>query len=172
MRKIHAFVAAGAIVATAGTGVVTSSVSASPASGSQPARHGRVFHSTLVGRPIDPSLDVAIRGVAPGGVPWTLDRGATAINANGRLVLKLDGLLITGTNSDLDGTTGPVTAVVASLTCDGTTPTIVSTVSVPLSPGGDAAINQQVTLPATCVAPIVLVRANSSSGPWIAASGF
>jgi hypothetical protein len=86
--------------------------------------------------------------------------------------VKVSGLVITGTNTNLDGTTGPVTAVVASLTCDGSMPTIESTAAVQLSAQGDARINQTVTLPATCEAPIVLVRANSDTGPWIAANGF
>jgi hypothetical protein len=82
------------------------------------------------------------------------------------------GLVITGTNSSLDGTTGPVTAVVASMTCDGSMPITESTAPVPLSAQGDARINQTVTLPAVCEAPIVLIRANTTTGPWIAASGF
>jgi hypothetical protein len=108
-------------------------------------------------------------------VPWALVQGSTRLDANGRLSVKLRGLLITGAtgaNASLDGTTGPVKAVVASLTCDGSTPTIESTAPVPLSAQGDATINQDVILPVICEAPIVLVRANSSNGPWIAASGF
>jgi hypothetical protein len=105
-------------------------------------------------------------------VPWALAQGSTRLAANGRLSVKVSGLVITGTNTSLDGTTGPVTAVVASLTCDGSTPTIESTAAVPLSAQGDASINQDVALPAICEAPIVLLQANSSSGPWIAASGF
>jgi hypothetical protein len=84
------------------------------------------------------------------------------------------GLLITGTGTNLDGTTGPVTSVVAALTCEGVTPTIVSSTAVRLSPEGDAKVHQRITLPATCLAPIVLVRANivGSTDPWIAATGF
>ena len=55
-----------------------------------------------------------------------------------------------------------------------TTPTIVSSTAVPLSPEGDAKVHQRIALPATCLAPIVLVRANipGSTDPWIAATGF
>jgi hypothetical protein len=120
---------------------------------------------------MDPTLNVSIRDVAPGGVPWALARGSTRLDANGRLSVVVSGLVITGTNSSLDGTTGPVTSVVASLNCDGSTPIIENTAPVPLSAQGDASINQVVTLPAICEAPIVLVLANGSSGPWIAASG-
>ena len=54
----------------------------------------------------------------------------------------MSGLVITGTNSGLDGTTGPVTSVVASLTCDGSMPTIKDTAPVPLSAQGNAGINE------------------------------
>jgi hypothetical protein len=101
-----------------------------------------------------------------------LSRGSTRIKSSGQLRLDVRGLLITGTNSSLDGTTGPVTKVVAALTCEGTPPTVVSAVSVALSPEGDATVNQHIDLPPSCLAPIVLLRANSDSGPWIAATGF
>ncbi len=70
-----------------------------------------------------------------------------------------------------------MTSVVAALTCEGpmpTTPTIVSTTAVPLSPEGDAKVHERIALPATCLAPIVLVRADipGSTDPWIAATGF
>jgi hypothetical protein len=50
-------------------------------------------------------------------------------------------------------------------------PTIKNTAHVPLS-AQHAGINEEVTLPAICEVPIVLVFANGSSGPGIAASGF
>jgi hypothetical protein len=162
----------GAIAMTAATGIAATAVSATPAASGQPARHGQLLSSNLVGRPTDPSLKVPIEGVPAGAVPWALNQGSTRVQANGRLTVKVDGLVITGTNSSLDGTTGPVTAVVASVACDGMTPTFASTDPVPLSPAGDARIDQKVTLPSVCLAPIVLVRANANSGPWIAASGF
>jgi len=155
----------GAVVATVVFGVVATGVGASA------ARQGTVLRSTLIGRPEAASLTVPISGVQPGAVPWALDRGTTRVNSAGRLSLHVEGLLITGTGTNLDGTTGPVTNVVASLTCQGTAPTVVSTAAVPLSPEGDARIDQRIVVPSPCLAPIVLVRANSSSGPWIAATG-
>jgi hypothetical protein len=162
----------GAIAIAAATGVAATTVSATPSSGVQPGRHGELLRSNLVGRPVDPSLTVPIDGVPAGAVPWALSRGSTRLDASGRLTVRVDGLVITGTNSNLDGTTGPVGAVVASLACDGMTPSVASSAPVPLSADGDARINQRVTVPAVCLAPTVLVRANTSSGPWIAASGF
>jgi hypothetical protein len=162
----------GVIAMIAATGIAATAVGATPASSSQPVRHGQLLSSDLVGRPTDPNLTVPIDGVPAGAVAWALSRGSTRIQAHGRLTVKVDGLVITGTNSSLDGTTGPVNAVVASVACDGLTPTFASSNPVPLSRDGDARIDQKVTLPAVCLAPVVLVRANTSSGPWIAASGF
>jgi hypothetical protein len=172
MRLTRRLVVVGVAVFTVTLGVATTTVAASARSaGHSPVRHGTVFRSTLIGRPAAASLDVAIRGVVPGAVPWALTQGATRVSSAGRLSLHVEGLVITGTGTHLDGTTGPVTKVVASLTCDGATPAIVSTGAVPLSAGGDARIDQRVAVPSPCLAPIVLVRANSSSGPWIAATG-
>jgi hypothetical protein len=165
-------IGAGVIGLAAAAGIAATTVGAAPRSTGEPARHGELLSSGLVGLPTAPSLEAAIRGVTPGAVPWALAEGSTRLDATGRLSVKVSGLLITGTNTNLDGTTGPVKAVVASVTCDGSTATIESTAPVPLSAQGDARINQDVTLPAICEAPIVLVRANTSSGPWIAASGF
>lgn len=176
MRHMRLTRRAAVVVVAAATvllGTAVTSVGASTSSrGVEGAKRGILLRSSLIGRPADPTLAVAIRGVQPGAAPWALDRGETRITAAGRLSLEVEGLLITGTHTGLDGTTGPVTDVVAALTCEGTTPTIVSTAPVPLSPEGDAEIEQQIALPGTCLAPIVLVRANSSSGPWIAATGF
>jgi hypothetical protein len=172
MRKTLTFMALGAITMATTTGITATTVSAATPSSSQPARHGTLFRSNLVGRPTDPALTVTIRNVMPGGVPWALSRGNTRLDASGHLSVRVDGLVITGTGTNLDGTTGPVQAVFASVTCDGTTPTITSSKPVPLSPQGDATIKQDINLPAVCLAPIILVQANTGSRPWIAASGF
>jgi hypothetical protein len=133
-------------------------------------REGNLFSSTVIGRPAD--ANVSIRGVPAGGVPWEVSGGKTRVTAKGRLTLEVEGLLIIGTGTALDGTPGPVKSVVAALSCDGTTPTVVSSAAVPLDAHGDAKVDQRITLPAECLAPIVLVRANGAGGPWIAASGF
>jgi hypothetical protein len=134
---------------------------------------GNLFRSRLVGS----SPGVEMRGVASGGVPWTIKEASrTRLSKSGRLRATVRGLLITGTGTDADGTRGGVEQVVASLTCEdptgGETPTIVSTSPRPLSSKGNANIDERIALPDTCFGPIVLIRANSATGPWIAASGF
>lgn len=133
------------------------------------------FKSSLVGS----TPGVTIGGIGSGGVPWVVMSGNVEIDPNGMLHMSVVGLVISFPGSPLDGTTGPVRNVIASLVCDGTTGvTITSTNSVPLSSKGDALINQKIVLPSTCFAPAVLVRISGttsgpvSNGPWIAVTGF
>jgi hypothetical protein len=151
------------------TAVTAEAASTTAASGEQ-ARHGVLLRSGLIGRPVD--INLAIRHVPAGAVPWTLRRGSTFVNAAGQFSLTVRGLLITGTNTSLDGTTGPVTSVIPTLTCRGMPPMLVSTPPIPLSPEGDAQVHGRITIPTPCLAPIVLVRANIGDDPWIATSGF
>jgi hypothetical protein len=129
--------------------------------------HGaKVFRSSLA-----PSVqtDPAFHGVSPGGVPWSLERGDVTITRRGDFKLRLEGLVITGTNS-----ARPVTTVSASLFCgaDANTAPAATTATVPISEDGDARIRQRLTLPATCLAPIVLVHPNGGSTRYIAVSGW
>ena len=102
------------------------------------------------------------------------------LDEDGRLRVEIEGLLIVGTGSPADGTTGPVGGVFASLTCAGlgeSPPAIVSTSTVPLDADEDAEIDEVVSLPATCFGPIVLIRVgifqgSPVTGPWIASTGF
>src|SRR4029077_13320124 len=123
MRLTRRLIVVGVAVATVVLGVAATSVAASAGSGGDtPAQHGALFRSTLIGRPVAASLAASIEGVAPGAVPWALGQGTRRVSGAGRLRLNVEGLVITGTGSNLDGTTGPVAKVVASLTCAGTTP--------------------------------------------------
>ena len=134
-------------------------------------RHGKgegakVFRSSLAPSvPTDPKF----HNVSPGGVPWSLERGDVSIKRSGDFRLRLEGLVITGTNS-----ARPVTTVSASLFCGADTETTpaATTAAVPISDDGDARIRQRVTLPATCLAPIVLVHPNGATARYIALSGW
>jgi hypothetical protein len=132
------------------------------------------FDSSLVGS--YPGITVA--GIPSGGAPWTLTTGHVSISPNGVLSADVDGLVLYGTGTSLDGTTGPVTKVFASLVCASSSgPSLVNTNAVPLSPMGNAQINQNIPIPSTCFAPQVLIRIAAttsgpiSNGPWIAATG-
>ena len=126
-----------------------------------------IFIATLAGS----SPNKTIAKVPSGGVPWTDPSGRVEIFRNGTLYVNFRSLLITGTGTSLDGTTGPVKQVLASLVCG--VRVFSSTGSVKLSSSGDARIKQKISLPETCFGPRVLIRVSgATSEPWIAATGF
>ena len=153
---------------------VASLVFAAVASGDHGrGRHGRhdgrgvkLFRSSLA--PSVPA-DPPIHGKTAGGVPWSLDRGDVSIKRNGDFRLRLEGLVITGTNS-----ARPVTTVSASLFCapDANAAPAATTSAVPISDNGDARIKERITLPANCLAPVVLVHPNGNTARYIAVSGW
>jgi hypothetical protein len=160
------------LVTLASVLAVASLVFAAVASGDHGRGHhgkregAKVFRSSLAPSvPTDPKF----HNVGPGGVPWSLERGDVSIKQNGDFRLRLEGLVITGTNS-----ARPVTTVSASLFCGADTETApaATTTAVPISESGDARIHQRVTLPSTCLAPIVLVHPNGGTARYIALSGW
>ena len=137
------------------------------------------FASSVVGS----TPGVTVGGVAAGGDPWTAKVAAANVSPRGQILVKLVGLVIaagTGVPANLVGTVGPVKEVAASLVCGGSGGTVVaSTGGFPLAADGDATISANVTLPAQCQAPVVLVRifdptaaANAQLGAFIALTGF
>jgi hypothetical protein len=131
--------------------------------------HGRVLLDT----PMAPSVpaDPAIHGVAAGGAPWVLKRGEAMLKQNGTLKVKVRGLVIPVAPGN--GTPGPVTTVSASLYCGAdSTPAVGTTPAAPIDMQGNARMSGTVTLPAKCLAPIILVHPNGGAAAYIAASGF
>lgn len=140
---------------------------------------------TLNDHVIGSTPNVTIRGVTSGAAPWVVDEGKAKLDPNGRLRVKVRGLLIAGgalANGDpvpanLIGTVGPVTMVHAALTCGGPgggTPfTITSTDAVSLGPQGNFDIDAQLSVPAVCDRPILLIRIGTPTtpGPFIALAG-
>ena len=126
----------------------------------------KVFRSSLA--PSVPT-DPAFHGKGPGGVPWILERGTVTIKRSGDFRLRVEGLVIPTTN-----TARPVTTVSASLFCgaDANTTPAATTSAVPISADGDARIRQRLTLPSTCLAPIVLVHPNGNTARYIAVTGW
>ncbi len=174
MRKVTAGIIGLLIIAT----VLSANVLASRDNGNSD-EHRKLLSSTLIGVPAGMTgATGAIGGVNAGGAPWVVAEGRVMLRSDGRLQAEVEGLLITGTGTAFDGTTGPVTGVRASLVCQGTN-VVASTGVVPLDKSGDAEIKQVISLPSSCIGPIVLIRVGATTsnpgplmGPWIAASGF
>jgi hypothetical protein len=118
--------------------------------------------------------DPAFHSVAPGARNWLLDRGSARVRRNGRIDVRVRGLVLTGV-----GTPGSVTDVSASLFCgaDNNTTPAGTTGQVPLSSRGNARIRARITVAAHCLAPLVLINptVNPSTTPdrahYIAVSG-
>ncbi len=166
MKKLYAITAAVFLLTSIPIGFALASA---------PGSSGVLFtDNSMVGS----TPGMTVRGVAAGGAPWVVSQALVQLDRNGRLHVDIQGLLISKPGSPFDGTTGPVTGVRASLTCEGLN-VVSSSAVVPLDSNGDAKINQMVTLPTSCVGPIILIQIGSTTsnpgptlGPWIASTGF
>ena len=112
-----------------------------------------------------------IRGVNGGGVPWQIDRGRGELSSDGRLKIRVEGLVLVSSGQN------PVPmfrGVVNCLTTESPDVGVnLATAPVPASSDGDATIKATVELPDPCVAPIVFVTSGTGSlpGNWFAATG-
>jgi hypothetical protein len=116
-----------------------------------------------------------IRGVSGGGLPWEIDAARGSLRGDGRVDVKVEGLVLARrapVPEDMQGT-NPVAQFRAAVSCltpaspdQGVT---VATDPVPATPDGDAEIRAELDLPEPCIAPIVFVT--SPTGAWFAATG-
>lgn len=161
------------LTASALAGSATTAVSALADHGGRgPGRAHRQDHRTVLSTSLAPSVpnDPFLLGVAAGGVPWVLRSGEAKLRSDGRLTVRIRGLLIP--SGQAAGTTGPVKTISASLYCGAKSTPVGTSSSVPLSNRGDARITTTLTLPSKCLAPLVLIHPNGGSAAYIAASGF
>ena len=111
-----------------------------------------------------------IRGLGGGGIPWRIDEGRGELRRDGRLDIRVRGLVLATTLAN------PVAAFRGVVSCqviaaDGTPGFLnVSTADFPATPQGDADIEAMLELPGQCFAPIVFVT--NSAGRWFAVTGY
>jgi hypothetical protein len=114
---------------------------------------------------------VPIRGLAGGGVPWSIERGTGFLRADGRLHIEVEGLIIPARgNNPIGAFRGVVNCLTPGSPTDGVN---LVTAPAPATMAGDATIDARVDLPETCVAPIVFVTNGTGSAPgaWFASTG-
>jgi hypothetical protein len=111
-----------------------------------------------------PDGPVLAGNVHPGGVPWVIDESLARVRQDGRVRVRVEGLVI----PDL-GTAGQVTTITASVVCNGMV--VGTTMAAPLSTEGDGRIDGMVSLPKMCDMPMVLVNPNGNTERYIAATG-
>ena len=115
--------------------------------------------------------DHPIRGVNGGGVPWQIERGRGDLSSDGRLKIRVEGLVLVSSGQN------PIPmfrGVVNCLTTESPDVGVnLATAPVPASSDGDATIKATVELPDPCVAPIVFVTSGTGAPPgnWFAATG-
>jgi len=117
-----------------------------------------------------------IRGVVGGGLPWILGSGDADLRADGRLHVRVQGLLLARrapVPANLQGTI-PFAQLGAVVSCQTTSNGVATTDNIPtqlfdVTPGGDGHLDTSVALPSPCFAPIVFVT--SPTGAWFAITG-
>ena len=127
--------------------------------------------TTFVSPLIGSNPNMTIGGVTSGGAARKDRNGQATLEDHRRLEVEVLGLLLVATN-----TTGPVVDVAASLVCGGSGGSVAATsTAAGLSAAGNAEIRDDLTLPATCPAPVVLIRIFNPTtlqpGAFIALSG-
>src|SRR3954452_19275870 len=165
MRKLAAAATAALIALLAATGI---------ASGSG----GNDVLKWKVMAPVDgPVVGTGnpVRGLAGGGLPWQIDKARGELRSDGRLEVRVEGLVLARkapVPANVQGT-NPVPqfrAIVSCLTpAEPVNGENVATDPFPASPDGDARFEGKIALPASCVAPIVFVTSHTNA--WFAATG-
>ncbi len=137
--------------------------------------------NTMVGlpRPYTGATN-AIRTVPGGGLPWVIRFAQGQLKSNGKLELTVRGLVIdpndpTAITRGVAGTNpSPSFKVIVSCLssdADGNPTTVnVSSALFPATAAGNAQIEDTLSLPQPCIAPIIFVT--NPGGAWFAATGF
>lgn len=106
--------------------------------------------------------------VTGGGLPWVLDRGDAKLFADGRIHVRVRGLVLAAGGAI---GTNPFPTSRAIVSCNNGAD-VVMTDLVPYSADGDARVNERVDLPSPCLGAIVFFAGETPAGPrWFAVSG-
>lgn len=107
------------------------------------------------------------------GKVWKIGKGDAMLNANGQFTFETRGLVLNDASTgDSNGTADGVTHVVGTVLCNGAI--AAETERVPLSKDGNAKHAGKVGLPASCIAPTLVLGEvwEAKVGGWLAADGF
>lgn len=158
------------------------------AASAAPADHGHDGHGSAAVLKFDTMAPVTgpyvgaanpVRGVAGGGLPWMLKEGAGELRRDGRLFVRVRGLVLANqapVPQALRGT-NPFAAFRALVSCQsiGTASTAavanVSTGDFKANSRGDSTIRTRIKLPRPCIAPVVFVTGPTGTDAWFAVTG-
>jgi hypothetical protein len=150
-------------------------LSAFPGSYDQRRRSGQFNTMVGVPRPYT-GADNKIRDVPGGGRPWVIDFAKGKLSPDGDVDVMVQGLVIDPNEPIPAAGTNPSPAFKVIVSClskneSGAAITVnVSTGEFPADPAGNAHIQDTVSLPRPCIAPIIFVT--NPGGSWFAATGF
>jgi hypothetical protein len=104
----------------------------------------------------------------PGGAPWVIGKGEAEVRRDGRVKVRVEGLVIP---TPPQNGTNPLPQISATVYCNGAA--VASTAPVPFSTDGDARIDQKLgaPLPSPCLVPAVLLNPGANAAVYIAATG-
>jgi len=137
------------------------------------SNHSQVLEFKSMAPVVSPFTGAAnpVRGINGGGVPWQLASAKGELKADGRLEIKVEGLVIVATGVN------PVAAFRGVVNCltpaSPTTGVNLVTNPAPATTGGNARIEAKLALPTPCIAPIVFVTNGTGPAPgaWFATTG-
>lgn len=123
-----------------------------------------------------PANQTAIGDIGSCGKIWKLKSGEAKLSDDGKLQVEVKGLVLDDpTTGEFNGTPDGVDAVAAAVICHGPNGAAVAaqTDVTPLAKNGNAKINAKVSLPESCIAPVVVLRERYDGriGGWLAATG-
>jgi hypothetical protein len=137
---------------------------------------GSIFEFNRLTAVVPPFTGAAnpIRGIGGAGAPWQIASGRAELNANGKIEVRVRGLVLVATGAN------PIPNFAVILSCQSKdavgAPTVVNLVAgtTLATTTGDAEFEGTVTPPSPCIAPIVFVAIPAAANParWLAASGF
>jgi hypothetical protein len=120
-----------------------------------------------------------VRGISGGGLPWVVGFAIGDLKGNGKLNVLVRGLVIDPNDPAAIAAgkagTNPSSTFIAIVSClskdaNGAATTVnVQTKAFPASAKGNSIIQDTVSLPQPCIAPIVFVA--SPTGAWFASTG-
>lgn len=146
-RRKFALVAASALA--------LSTVAASPALADGGHEHGNLLEAELVGSNPAPASPT-IAGITPGGAPWVNGESTVRVRADGRITVRIRGLVIP---TPPQNGTNPVASAVATLVCGSTPPLAgASTAPFALDTAGNGRTKDMIVVPMPCMDPTVLIR--------------
>lgn len=123
-----------------------------------------LLRAELVGSMPAPGSPV-VAGINPGGAPWVNGPSRVRVRDDGRITVKIRGLVIppprgTGVN--------PIASVVATLVCDQLIEA--STMPFALSTAGNGSTSEVIAVPRHCDDPVVLIQPAANRAVYIAST--